>query len=59
MNAWAADSGGDVTSGGAHALSSRPEDRDGRRVSFRSSRASGPFLDLAALVRRSFALALE
>jgi len=39
--------GGDVASGGAHAFSSRPEDRDGRRAWFPLVEALGPFLDLA------------
>ena len=65
MKALTADSGGDVTgddgdvaSGGADVLSSRPVDHCGQHACFRSSRTSGPFLDLAAIVRRRFALAL-
>ena len=36
-----------MASGGAHAFSSRPEDRTAPRVSFPLVEASGPFLDLA------------
>jgi len=56
---------GDVASGGADVLSSRPVDHCGQCICFRSSTTSSPFLDLAVVarigapVRRRFALALR